>query len=50
MLIFCIAKLKQTYESEIRKLRMDGEAASVKLTAELNSITHERDSTKQKVN
>lgn len=38
------------YESEIKKLRKDGEATSAKLTAELNSITNERDSTNQKVN
>ena len=45
-----IAKLEQMYESEIKKLRTDGETTSTKLKAELNSIMHERDSTNQKVN
>ena len=43
-------KLKQTHESEIKKLRLDGENTSTKYTAELNSIMSERDSTKQEVN
>lgn len=44
------AKLKEMHESEIQKLRTDGETVSTKLKAELNSIKRERDSTNQKVN
>lgn len=44
------AKLKEIHESEIQKLRTDGETVSTKLKAELNSIKRERDSTNQKVN
>ena len=44
------AKLKEMHESEIQKLRTDGETVSTKLKAELNSIKRERDFTNQKVN
>ena len=50
IVLISAAKLKQLHESEIQKLRMDGETVSIKLTAELNSVKHERDSTSQKVN